>query len=360
MAGMGWRARRVLVAVVALALLAGVLVVGAVLWERHTRTRVEQAMRSVPASSLRVGFTDWAAVRKAMAASLGKDPSRQAVGDFIDAAYDKDFTAASSIDESAGALQELFGFSPATVEWETFAQGKAGAAMVLQTDQADFATFAENLRALGYKAPKQDDGVWEGGPDLVAGIDPTITPELQFVVLLEGEGKVVSSDNPDYVTVAADAARGDADSVASVGGVDDLVDGLGDPASAMLWAGDFACSDLAMSSADEESQDQAEQLVRKAGGIDPLAGLAMGMAPDRVLEVVEGFEDAQQAKDNLRPRAELAVGEAVGRGGSFADDFRLTSSKAVGATVRLQLVPRSTSGYVLSALYDGPVVFATC
>ena len=256
-------------------------------------------------------------------------------------------------------MQELYGFSPATAEWEAFAQGKSGATMVLQTE-GDFDTIAENLRALGYTAPKKDDGLWKGGADLVAGIDPTITPELQYVVLLQGEGKVVTSDNPDYVVVAAKAARGDADSVASVDGLDDVVAGLGDPAAAMVWAGDFACEDLAMSSADQEAQDRAEQLVREAGGVDPLAGLAMGMRPDRSLEVVEGFEDSGQAKDNLRSRAELAVGEAVGRGGSFTDDFRLTSSKAVGSTVRLTLRPRSRTGFVLSALDSGPVLLATC
>ena len=33
-------------------------------------------------------------------------------------------------------------------------------------------------------SPKDEDGVWRGGADLVAQIDPTITPELQYVVLL--------------------------------------------------------------------------------------------------------------------------------------------------------------------------------
>jgi hypothetical protein len=50
----------------------------------------------------------------------------------------------------------------------------------------------------------------------------------------------------------------------------------------------------------------------------------------------------------------------VGRGGSFADDFELTESRAVDATVRLTLEPRQSTGFVLSALYDGPVLFATC
>jgi hypothetical protein len=86
----------------------------------------------------------------------------------------------------------------------------------------------------------------------------------------------------------------------------------------------------------------------------------MAIAADRTLTVAEGFEDDRQAKDNLRPRAELAVGEAPGRGGSFSDDLQLVSSRTDGATVLLRLRPKERSGFVLSALDNGPVLFATC
>ncbi len=155
-------------------------------------------------------------------------------------------------------------------------------------------------------------------------------------------------------------ASGDASSFASVDGVSDMAGQLGDPANAMVWGRDFACTDLAMSRADEDAQAKGERLVQDAGGVTPLAGLAMAMQPDRTLRVVAHFEDDEQAEKNLRPRAKLAVGEAVGRGGSFADDFELESSKAVGSDVVLDLRPKSTSGFVLSLLYDGPVLFATC
>ena len=82
--------------------------------------------------------------------------------------------------------------------------------------------------------------------------------------------------------------------------------------------------------------------------------------PDRTLRVVEHFEDSKQAEENLRPRAKLAVGEAPGRGVSFSDDFKLTPSGSNGSQVVLDLTPREPTGYVLSALYDGPVLFATC
>jgi hypothetical protein len=128
----------------------------------------------------------------------------------------------------------------------------------------------------------------------------------------------------------------------------------------MVWGKDFACTDLAMSQADDTAQADAENRVRQVGGVTPLAGLAMAMEPDRTLRVVEHFEDSERARKNLRPRAQLAVGEAIGRGGSFSDDLKLSSSKAVGNDVMLDLRPRAKTGFVLSALYDGPVLFATC
>ena len=154
-------------------------------------------------------------------ADLGQDPSDSKVEAFMQKAYDTDFSAASSIDESAVALQEHYGFSPANAQWEAYAQGRQGATMVLKVaDGTDFGALADNLRTNGYGKPKDDDGVWKGGVDLVAGIDPTITPELQYVVLLEDQGLVVTSDTAAYAAAAADAARGDRDSLASTGRVD--------------------------------------------------------------------------------------------------------------------------------------------
>jgi hypothetical protein len=115
-----------------------------------------------------------------------------------------------------------------------------------------------------------------------------------------------------------------------------------------------------MSQADEDSQAQAESLVTKAGGVHPLTGLVMAMAADRTLTVGELFESSGQARSDLRPRAKLAVGDAPGRGGSFSDDLTLTSSRTDGPAVMLELRPKEKAGFVLSALDDGPVLFATC
>lgn len=86
----------------------------------------------------------------------------------------------------------------------------------------------------------------------------------------------------------------------------------------------------------------------------------MSMQPDRTVDVAMAFESSRQARDNLRPRAQLVVGQAAGRSGSFADDFRLTRSRTAGSDVVLTLRARHQQGFVLSDLDSGPVLFATC
>ena len=162
------------------------------------RSDLQEALDVVPESSLRVGFTDWATVRSRLDADLGDTPDGEEVEKLIQEAYDSDYGTTSSIDDSAPALQEKFGFSPATAQWEVFAQGREGAAMVLKVAEgADFDVLAGNLRSAGYHKPKEDDGVWKGGVDLMPEIDPSISPELQYVTLLEDQGLVVSSDDPE-------------------------------------------------------------------------------------------------------------------------------------------------------------------
>lgn len=355
------RPRRLVVLVVVLALLVSGAVVGRLVWQHHQRSDLARALEMLPADSLRVGFTDWAGVRRELGEDPGRRPSGAVVRELVEKAYDTDLSAASSIDESAAALQDKFGFSPATVAWEAYAQSRVGAAMVVRLpDDHDFKEQSKTLRGLGYRAPSRETGVWRGGADVVSSIDPTITPELQYVVLLPDQHLLVSSDAADQAARVAKVASGTGRSLADSPAIGDLVDQVGAAANAMVWAGDFVCSDLAMSQADADDQARADQLVRAAGGVSPMNGMVMAMSARRTLTVAQHFETDAQARRNLRPRARLAVGEAVGRGGSFADTLRLTGSRADRASVVLTWRAKRRTGYVLSALYDGPVLFATC
>jgi hypothetical protein len=335
--------------------------VGRRLWDDAHRTGLSQAVDVVPRSTLRLSFTDWSAVRRELGVDDSDKPSAATIEKLTSKAYDSDLSAASSIDESTAALQKHFGFSPATAEWEAYAQSRQGATMVVKMPGGfDFDRVEQHLDDLGFTRPAKDTGVWKGGVDLVAAIDPTITPELQYVAVLADRHLIVTSDEESYAKKAAAVALGNGASLGDLSTTHELVDKLNEPAAAMLWSRDFACSDLAMSQTDQDTQDQADQLVATAGKVTPVSGLVMALGADRRLTVGELFEDSGQAKENLRARARLAVGQAPGRGGSFSDDLRLTSSRTDGAAVMLELKPKAGSGFVLSALDSGPVIFATC
>lgn len=354
--------RRVLVVALVVALLVGAGAAAKVVWDHAHRTDFSTALGTVSSQTQRFSFTDWAAVRTALQVPDSADPEPKAVGAWLRRAYQRDLSAASSINDSGAALQRLFGFSPGNARWEGYAQAEQGSAMVLRLeDDVDFGRVADALASAGFTKPSSDTGVWKGGADLVATLDPSLTPELQYVVLLSNKHLVVSSDSEAYVVLAAEVANGKGGSLADVADTRDLVGRLAEPAAAILWAHDFACTDLAMSQADEGDQKQAEQLIARAGKVSPLSGLVMALTPQRNLIVAEQFDSSSQAADNLKARAILAVGEAVGRGEStFADDFKLTSAKAVGSTVLLEMHPRDPTAFVLSSVYDGPVIFATC
>lgn len=328
-------------------------------WERTQRTPLEEALDKVPGASLRVAFTDWAGVRKATGTRATEDPG--AITAMVEKAYDEDLAAVSSVTESAGALQEDLGFSPGTALWEAYAQSRDGATMVLRMpDDFDFSGVRSKLSSAGFTEP--DDGlVWRGGADVVDVLDPTISPELQYVALLPDEHLVVTSDAAEYAEKAAAVAQGEGESVADLDDADVLTGPLDDSVvSAMVWTRDFACEDLAMSQADDADQRRAEELVAAAGKVTPLTGLVMALDIDRRLHVVEAFEDGSRARENLRARAELAVGEAVGRGEQFSDRLKLTRSATEGSAVVLVFEPREKTGFVLSAVNSGPVLFATC
>ena len=356
--GKPWTSGRTRLVLVALAALALVLAGGFVAVRKLDRSPLDQALGLVPASSLRVGFTDWQKVRERLRPK--GLASRAQIEHFMSRGYDTDLTAASSIDESAVALHSKYGFSPVNADWEAYAQSRKGAVMVLQLPSStDMHAIEGNLDGLGYHRPSSDTGVWNGGVDLVAGIDPTISPELQYVVVDADKHLVLSSDNRTYAASSAEVVTEGAKSLAG-SSLTDLADRVPDTTSAFLWADDFACEDLSMSQAGNDDQALADRLVTKAGGIDPLSGLVMSMRSNRTVDVAMAFEDSRQAGNNLGPRAQLVVGQAAGRSGSLDEDFKLTRSRTAGSDVVLTLEPRAKTGFSLSQISSGPVLFATC
>ncbi|MGZ8744639.1 MAG: hypothetical protein ACXWXO_17105 [Nocardioides sp.] len=351
------RRRVVLVTVLVLVLAAG----GLLAWRLLDRpSDYERAVGYLPSSTLRATYTDWAAVRSAAdGGSLSASSAPGKVSAFLDRAFEQDLTSTSAVAESTAALAEHYGFSPLDVSWEVLGQAPDGQVVVLQLpSDADVEGIEDRLRDLGYSAPADgagEGGTWAGTSDLVAALDPTLTPVMQNMAVLPSEKLLVMSDNAGPVSTTSAIVQGSEPGL-EVGALTSVA---GTPVTATLWAADFACEDLAMTSADEEDQRVAASLVEDVGGVSPLSGLVMAQQPDRSLTVGMLFESADQASDNLQARVDLAAGDAPGQGGTFGERFTITAGEADGEAVVLRVEPRG-KGYVFSDISTGPVLFATC
>jgi hypothetical protein len=309
-----------------------------------------------PSGTQRASWTDWAAVRSHEKADLTTRSSTADLRHFLAAAFDDDLSSTSALVGSAPVLQQRFGFSPANADWELFSQSDQGAVVMVHLPGSALTAVTDHLRALGYRAPSDPTGVWDGGPDLVARISPDLTPELSYVAVDTDDSLVLASDSSAFLSVALDAVHGDGDRVTGLGAV---VDDAGEPLSAAVYAGDYACSALAMGHAGSADQAEGRRLLAAAGQVNPYSAFAMSDEPDGSVRVALAFDDAGQARTNADTRAVLARGPAPGQGGSFTDRFRVDAVTAKGSLVVLHLTPQPDAS-VLSDLSTGPVLFATC
>jgi hypothetical protein len=346
--------------VVVLALVAAGSVAGLRWWERSHRTDLERALAYAPSGTARFSWTDWAGVRRELDADLDGRSSADELDAFLSDGFDADLTSGSAMGESATVLQQAFGFSPATVDWELLAQGDEGSVLLAGLpDDLDLDDLADDLEALGYERPDDEDGLWNGGEELVARISlangSSLSPQFQYLALDGDRHLLLASDSGPYLR---DAVAGIDDELDEQG-LRDVASAVSEPLSAAVYTGDFACRSLAMAQADADDQSTADQLVAQAGRVDPMTGFAMGIEPDRTVTVAMAFENDDQARRNADSRATLASGPAPGQGGDFPERFTLGPVTADGSVVRMQLDPVDDSP-VLSDLSTGPVLFATC
>ncbi|GIM64060.1 hypothetical protein Pve01_82140 [Planomonospora venezuelensis] len=342
--------RPALAVVVVLALAAA----GFVAWRALTpATPMARAMELAPDDATRFSWTDWEGVRRELGADVDAGSSAGEVDAFLSDAFAADLSSMSALGTSAGVMQDQLGFSPATVSWELFAQSGSGAVEVLGVDDGvDLDAVADRLADLGWTEPEEADGVWVGGPDVLAGTGAMLTPELQHVALLADEGLVLTSDQAPYLESVLEGDEGPED-------LAELAGSLEEPLTAAVYDGAYACEHLAMSQADDDAQAEADQLVEAAGEVHPLTGFAMGVLPGGAVRAVMQVEDADDAPGDAEARARLAAGPAPGQGGEFADRFSVERAGSEGREVVLDLRP-SPGTYVLSDLTSGPVLFATC
>ncbi|HWJ11104.1 MAG TPA: hypothetical protein VNS46_17120 [Nocardioides sp.] len=349
-----WSRRRWLVIGAALAVAVAALVVVRVLRD-DDRTRLETALALAPESSLRYTWTDWAAVRDELGADLSADSSGADVDAFLLEAYDRDLSDTTALDDSAATTQEELGFSPATLDWELFAQGEDGAVVAMGLpDDVDLDRLRERLRDAGFSEPDDADGVWFAGADGLEALSGPVTPELGALQIDEDAGILYGSDDQRYLRDRADLARGERDDA-----VAEAAAAAGTPLGAVVYTGEHVCGELAMNQADPADRTRAAELIEEAGGVHPLTGFAMAAEPGGDVRVALVLDDDGQARADADSRSRLAAGPAPGQGGTFPERFELGKVVADGKVVTMELAPVDDSP-VLSDLSTGPVLFASC
>ena len=355
------RPHRTVIAVVAVAVvLLGASAIWARWWREHHPTGILAAIAAMPAGVQRLSFTDWSAVRLEL--SVYRDQEINTMGVWLPEAFQDDLSPASNMTDSAQLLQRHFGFSPANTQWEAYGQAPSGQVEVLKlNDTVSFEALAGDLEKAGYPKPSAVTGVWAGGVDRLASIDPSISSEFANIALLPDQHMVVSSSSLSFLESTVATIQGKQKALSSLDPLSSMLNNVDEPAAAVVWTRDFACRDLAMSQADTQAQAEAQQAITAAGQTTPLVGFALALGTDGVLTAAEQFTSASVAQGDLRARASLATGPEYGRGsGNFSDDFTLESAVTKDATILLRMKPSRSGVFPLSSLYSGPLVFATC
>jgi len=352
----------------ALGVLAAV-VVGVVVASQSTtdpRTPLVQAIGAVPAEEGTISVTGWAQVRDELDLDPAEAGEPSGLRRLSDAGFGTDLTAGSLLVGSVQPMQREYGWSVVGADWEAYAQSRTGAVGVVALGGIDAETVLDGLRTVGYREPAEDadsGAVWAGGPDLVAGTDPALTPQLGYLAVLADEGLVVLSDAERYASRTVAAIRGDEPALADDPAVTAVALRLGEPPVAVAHTGDRGCTVTSLADASRTDQRVADQLAADAGGLVGYDALGLGLAvhaSSSSLDVVMRFDGLAPATDQLAVRTALSRGDAPAQGGTWEERFAVKSAAAEDGSVVLRLLAPERDAPLLSDLGTGGPLFASC
>lgn len=308
---------------------AAIALVGALAWwliPLHEPSRWRTAIAEAPAGADRYSWTDWAAVRSAL-----HNPQASAIED---QAYNADLLETTALRGASTDLAQM-GFTLASIDSELLVQSKTGDADILRLNTSvDPSTWKGWIKT----------GAYWTAPNSIGN------QFLAYVQVTDGGRVLIGSDVPSYLAQAV-AALGQSNSVP------DTVSGS--PLSAFTFSGAYACSALAMAHASSDDQASGQDLLARAGAVNPILSYTLARNSANDVYVSMGFDSNDQARTNAITRQNLAVGQAPGIGGKFTDIFTLDKATWTGKVATLDLTPVDGKP-LMGMLASNAVLFATC
>ena len=309
---------------------------------RRSTTELERAVALAPAGAERLTWTDWAGVRRELGRRRRRRRRRHRGADELPRRRLRrrpDLRRRRCWSRPRRCTSG-FGFSPATLDWELLSQsadGRGGDAAAAGRRPTSTSS-PTGSRSLGYQRPDDDDGVWRGRARPAAGRSARSPRSCSTSPSTPTSGWCVASD-----TEALPAER------RSSG--DRRADGCRGPRRA--WsrrrasrspprstAATYACSALAMGTADAADQDAGRPAGRGGGRGQPAHRLRDGA---RSPAATYGWRCRSRTTTRPGPTPTPArrwpSGPAPGQGGDFADRFRLGQVTAEGEVVTMALRP---------------------
>ena len=313
----------------------------------------------LPADAERLSWTDWAGGR----ARARTPTSTRVLGGRASRLPRPGLRRRPDLDLGAGrvggVLQERFGFSPATLDWELFSQSATGAVVLMGLPDDPTSTRSPTRsRRSGYTRPDDDDGVWERRRR-PARRDRRrrLTPELPVP---RPRRRRRTWCWPATARAYLPVASWTSDDEGGPDGVDDVVDGVrrrrcrprSTPATtrARPWR---------WRRPTPTTRRRPTSWSTEAGEVNPLTGFAMAAQPDGDVRVALAFENDDQARTNADTPRRAGQRPGPGQGGDFADRFAVGSVTAEGTWSRWSW-SRSRGPTSSRTSAAGPVLFATC
>ena len=325
--------------------------------EPDRRSSMAAALDALPAGTLVAGFTDWAAIRDDL--GIGAASTRSGRDALSDDASLRDLTTRSVLGGVIDDMHEAYGWSAADLEWESYGQSRAGAAMVARlTPAVSIDDVQDRLRALGYR---RDGDVWSIDAAGSTTVGPELARTLGHLAVLPRQRLVIAADRAAYVPDVVSTVRGAEPSVLTSRPVAEIAQVLAGSDTAVIQSGGFSCRATSFDGSGADVQAQADAALARVGRLDTPTFTGRGLvdgARRQSIRFASAFASPAQAAEQLRVRSALTTGPFIGRSGQVEDTLDLVRSTVHGsvATLRFDLDP--DRGAFMSG--EGALLFAAC